>query len=181
MQCEDGEFVATKPGCQIAVTHSPEKALRHNGKNLISNTMAINIIHLFEAIQVEKDQSVHRTFSWWSSDRSLKRIIKLSPIGKPGQRILKSKRADMLFCRETEGGFPPLFKVSPYREGQKTQSHNPAQKQSFIELDCALVHAHAIRVFEQVILECQVEADEKDSHEDGEIFETGTIPDHETP
>jgi hypothetical protein len=85
----------------------------------------------------------------------------------------------MLLCRETECGFPPLFNISPYREGQKTQSHNPAQKQSFIELDSSLVHAHAIRVFEEVILEGQVQADEDDSQEDGEIFETGTIPDHE--
>jgi len=124
---------------------------------------------------------VHCTFSWWSSDRSLKRIIKLPSIGKPRQSILKSKRADMLLCGETEGGFPPLFKVSPYREGQKTQGHNPPQKQSLIEFNCSLVHAYAIRVLEQVILVCQVQANEHHSQEDGEILETGTILDHEIP
>src|SRR5580704_2867192 len=94
MQCKDGEFVATQPGRQITVTHSVEQPLCHNGKHLISNTVAVNIVHFFEAIQVQKDQSVHGTFSWRSSDGSLKRIIKLSPIGKSRQSILKSKRTD---------------------------------------------------------------------------------------
>jgi hypothetical protein len=144
VQCEDGEFVATKPGRQIAVAHGPEQALRHNGKNLISNTVTINIVHLFEAIQVQKNQSMHGAFSWWCSDCCLKRIIELPPVGKTRQRILKRKRPDMLLCRDTEGGFPPLFNVSPYRKGQKTQGHDSAQKQSFIELDRSLMNAHAI-------------------------------------
>jgi hypothetical protein len=143
--------------------------------------VTIDIVHLFEAIQVQKDQGVHSTFSWRSRDCCLKRIIKLSPIGKPRQSILKRKRTDMLLCCETEGGFPLLFNISPYREGQKNQSHNPAQKQRLIELDCSLVHACAIRVLEEVILECQVQTNENDNQEDGEIFETGTIPDHEIP
>jgi hypothetical protein len=99
---------------------------------------------------------VHGTFSWRSSDGSLKRIIKLSPIGKSRQSILKSKRTDMLLRCEAASGFPPLFNISTYRESEKAQGHYPAEKESFIEFNRSLVHAHSIRVFEEVILECHV-------------------------
>ncbi len=55
MQREDGELIATEPGCQIAVAHGAKQALRDDRKNLISGPMSINIVDLLEAVKVEKD------------------------------------------------------------------------------------------------------------------------------
>jgi hypothetical protein len=52
MQREDGEFIPAEPGSQVTVTHGAEQPLRHDGKNLISNSVTMNIVDLFEAIQV---------------------------------------------------------------------------------------------------------------------------------
>jgi hypothetical protein len=56
MQCKDGEFIPTEPGSQVTVTHGAQQSLRHDGKNLISNSVTINIVDLFESIQVQKNQ-----------------------------------------------------------------------------------------------------------------------------
>ena len=89
MQREDGELVSTEPGCQVAVTHCAEQPLRDDSKNLISNSVPINIVDLLKAVQVQKDQSVYGAFSWWGGGGSLDRIIKLPPIREPGQRVLE--------------------------------------------------------------------------------------------
>jgi hypothetical protein len=181
MQCKDGEFVPTEPGSQITVTHGAEQSLRHDGKNLISNSVTINIVDLFEAIQVQKDQSVNGTFSWRGSGCSLECIVELSPIGKPRQSILESKRARVLLGRETPSAFSPLLEVSSYREHQKTQSHNCAKKESFIELDCSLVRTRPIGVLKNVNLECEVQGNKNDSEKDGKILETRPMPNHKVP
>ena len=55
MQGEDGKFVSTEPGYQIAVAHSTEQTLSYDRKYLISDPVSIDIIDLLEAVQVEKD------------------------------------------------------------------------------------------------------------------------------
>jgi hypothetical protein len=132
MQGEDGKLVSTKPGYQIAIAHSTEQTLRDDRKNLISDPVPIDVVDLLKAVQVEKDESVHGTFSGWSGARSLERVIKLPPIGEPRQSILEGKRADMLFCREAANGFAPLLDIPPYGKDQQTQRHNSAEKQRFI-------------------------------------------------
>jgi hypothetical protein len=180
MQRKDGELIPTEPGRKIAVTHDPEQTLRDNSKNLISNSVSINIVDLLKAVQVQKDQGVSGAFSWWSGGSSLERVIKLPPVREPGQRVLESKCADMLLRRKASRCFPPLLNVSPHREGQQSQRYNRAEKQGFIEFDRSLMDTHAIGVFENVIFECQVQTDEKHGDQDRNVLETVAVPDHES-
>jgi hypothetical protein len=105
----------------------------------------------------------------------------LSPIGKPRQSILERKGACILFGGETPSALSFLLKVSSYREDQKTQSHNRPEKEGLIELERSLVHTRPVGMFKDLNLECEVKADKKDSYKDGEILETGPMPDHKVP
>jgi hypothetical protein len=56
-----------------------------------------------------------------------------------------------------------------------------AEEQRFIEFDRSLVNTHAVSVFEDVILECPVQSDQKYGNQDRNILETGPVPDHKAP
>ena len=87
----------------------------------------------------------------------------------------------MLLSGETASCFPPLLNVSPHREGQQPQRHNPAEKQGIIEFDRSLMDTHAIGVFGNVKFKCQVQADENQGDQDRQVFEAGTVLGHEAP
>ncbi len=61
------------------------------------------------------------TLSWWGGARRLERVIKLPPIGKPGQSILEGKPANVLLGRNAAAGFAPLLEIAPYGKDQQPQ------------------------------------------------------------
>ena len=146
------EFIAAEARQQIAAAHRAQQPLRHDDEHLIADCMAVNIVDLLEAVQVEQKYSMHRAAARRRSERGLQRIVVLPPIRQPGKSVLEGQFPCMFLGRHAPPGFFFLFDETPDRKHQQAQHEQAAEQQHLIDFDGLFLGRCVVLIGEDVDL-----------------------------
>jgi hypothetical protein len=172
---EDGELVAAQPRDEVALAHRGHQPLADDDQGLIAGGVAIDVVDLLEAVEVEHEQRVHRAGTRRRRDRPLERLGKLPAVGKPGQRILKGELAHVLLGRDAAARLALLLAQPPPGEDQQARAQHGAEQRPFVRLDRVGDRRHLVGDEDVEFIE-DVGAGEQRHEQKGKVLKTEAMP-----
>jgi hypothetical protein len=96
-------------------------------EEFVANAVTVNIVNLFESIEIEEKQGMAGAGVRGSTGSGFECIVKLAPVGKTGEGILKCQLADALFSLDSSTGFAGLLAMAPRGENQQAHAKYSAE------------------------------------------------------
>ena len=109
MARQDDEFVAAEARHQVAVADGAQEAAGDHDQGLVAGAMAVEVVDLLEAVEVEHQQRMRGAGARRRGDRRVQAVDELAAVGQAGERILHGEFARARFGGEPLARFAPLF------------------------------------------------------------------------
>ena len=94
---DDGEFVAAQPRQRLAVVEHAQDPLGNELKRLVAGPVSEQVVDLLESIEVEEHDGERPSHRQRHLDLLVQFPVEGAPIGQPGERVVKGKKAETLF------------------------------------------------------------------------------------
>jgi hypothetical protein len=114
----DGEFVAAEPADEIDLAHALLESRRDFGKQGVAGGMAERVVHVLEAIEVERKHRHQMPVPLGARHRTLEIMVELETVGKAGETVVHGEIANLIL------GQPPLADAPRGDRGGHREAHD---------------------------------------------------------
>ncbi len=181
MLSEHNKFVTAKARDQVTFANRPQQALGNDEQHLVTRPVAICVVDLLEAIEVEEDHGMRVALRRRRCGRDLERLLELAAVSKPREVVLIGKLAGAPFGGDAPRRLALLFEVTAQGEDEQADGQDAAEQKRFVELDLLLLVGRAPFRQEDVDLERDVAKHQKHGREHAEILNADAVLHDEVP
>ena len=144
-------------------------------QHLVADRVAVHVVDLFEAVQVEQQDRMRLRRGRQRMERGLERLVELATIGKTGERVLKRQAEHLFLGGNATLALALVLARAPPRVEENAGDEQSGEYEELVELDSVRPCRDARIVWEDIDLEGKQNRGGEGDEEESRVKNLDTI------